>query len=76
MKLLTLNTHSIIDKDYERKIEVLAKAILRYKPDVIALQEVMQKSNGKEIRNDKIKVAGEIPLKNGNFLDNVITYTK
>lgn len=74
MKLLTLNTHSIIDKDYERKIEVLAKAILRYKPDVIALQEVMQKSNGKEIRNDKIKVAGEIPLKNGNFLDNVITY--
>lgn len=73
MKLLTLNTHSIIDKDYERKIEVFVEAILRHKPDVIALQEVMQPSNGKETRNDKIKIVGEIPLKKGNFLDNVLT---
>ena len=76
MKLLTLNTHSIMDNDYERKIEIFSKAMIRYKPDVIALQEVMQKSNEKEIRNDRIKVVGEIPLKNGNFLDRVITSLK
>ncbi len=72
MKLLTLNTHSIIDNDYERKIDVFSKVVAKYNPDVIALQEVMQPSNGKEIRNDKIKVVGEIPLKKGNFLDGVI----
>ena len=72
MKLLTLNTHSIIDNDYERKIDVFSKVVAKYKPDVIALQEVMQPSNEKEIRNDRIRVVGEIPLKKGNFLDNLI----
>lgn len=72
MKLLTLNTHSIIDNDYERRVDVFSNAIIRYKPEVIALQEVMQPSNGKEIKNDKIKVIGEATLKKGNFLDCVI----
>lgn len=73
MKLLTLNTHSIIDNDYEGKIDILSKVIAKYNPDVVALQEVMQRSDGKEIRNEKIKVVGEIPLKKDNFLDRVIS---
>lgn len=73
MKLLTLNTHSVIDKNYERKIEILADVIARHKPDVIALQEVMQPANGCKMCSNKIKSVGEIPIKNGNFLLEVIS---
>lgn len=72
MKLLTLNTHSIIDDSYERRIEILVNAIARHKPDVIALQEVMQPVNGEKTNSSKIKTVGDIPLKKGNFLLNVI----
>ena len=42
MKLLTLNTHSLLEKNYEEKLDVFIRFILREKPDVIALQEVNQ----------------------------------
>lgn len=67
MKLLTFNSHSIIDKDYERKIEILSNAILKHTPNVIALQEVMQPSNGKPIGDTELLGAPNIPIKEGNF---------
>ncbi len=42
MKLLTLNTHSLVEQDYERKLHVFADAVAEIRPDVIALQEVSQ----------------------------------
>ncbi len=42
MKLLTLNTHSLIEKDYERKVELFCRGVEKLRPDVIALQEVNQ----------------------------------
>lgn len=42
MKIITLNTHSIIEPDYENKLEAFAKTIKIEKPDVFALQEVNQ----------------------------------
>ncbi|MBQ7793807.1 MAG: endonuclease/exonuclease/phosphatase family protein [Clostridia bacterium] len=42
MKLLTLNTHSLIEDDYENKLRHFVDAICRIKPDVMALQEVNQ----------------------------------
>lgn len=42
MKIITLNTHSIIEPDYENKLEIFAKMIKTEKPDVFALQEVNQ----------------------------------
>lgn len=42
MKLMTLNTHSIVEPDYENKLETFAKMIKIEKPDVFALQEVNQ----------------------------------
>lgn len=42
MKLLTLNTHSLVEENYERKLHDFTKAIATNKPDVIALQEVNQ----------------------------------
>lgn len=44
MKLLTLNTHSLIEDDYRRKLLEFTDAISELKPDIIALQEVNQTS--------------------------------
>ena len=42
MKLLTLNTHSLIEPDYEAKREIFVDFIVREQPEVFALQEVNQ----------------------------------
>lgn len=40
MKLLTLNTHSLIEPDYEAKRKIFVDFIAREQPEVFALQEV------------------------------------
>ncbi len=42
MKLLTLNTHSLIEENYEQKLRAFTEAIATEQPDMIALQEVNQ----------------------------------
>ena len=42
MKILTINTHSLIEDNYETKLEIFVDAICRIRPDVIAMQEVNQ----------------------------------
>lgn len=42
MKLLTLNTHSLIERNYETKLRIFCDCISRIKPDIIAMQEVNQ----------------------------------
>ncbi len=42
MKLITLNTHSLAEPDWEKKLELFAELVFRERPDVIALQEVNQ----------------------------------
>ncbi len=42
MKIVTLNTHSLVEPDYERKREAFAKVIEREQPDILAMQEVNQ----------------------------------
>ncbi len=42
MKLLTLNTHSLIEDNYQRKLLDFVDAVSLQKPDIIALQEVNQ----------------------------------
>ena len=42
MKLLTLNTHSLVEEDHSRKLKIFADAVSAEKPDIIALQEVNQ----------------------------------
>lgn len=42
MKILTLNTHSIIEKEYEKKLLQFVEVVKQEKPDIIALQEVNQ----------------------------------
>ncbi len=42
MKLLTINTHSIAEADYEHKLDIFVDSIYRIQPDIIAMQEVNQ----------------------------------
>lgn len=42
MKLLTLNTHSLVEKDYNKKLQAFTEAVINIMPDIIALQEVNQ----------------------------------
>lgn len=45
MKLLTLNSHSLIEDEYEKKLDMFVDAVIREQPDIIALQEVNQSKN-------------------------------
>ena len=42
MKLITLNTHSLIEEHYEEKLHAFAEMVRKEKPDILALQEVNQ----------------------------------
>lgn len=42
MKLLTLNTHSLVEDNYSKKLDAFVSAIAKQRPDIIALQEVNQ----------------------------------
>ena len=45
LTILTLNTHSLIEKDYEKKRKIFCSDIAKIHPDVFALQEVNQTSD-------------------------------
>ncbi len=40
MKIITINTHSLEEPDYERKLHQFAKVVLAEKPDILAMQDV------------------------------------
>lgn len=42
MKLITLNTHSLMEPQYEEKCAAFVQTVLEIQPDLIALQEVNQ----------------------------------
>ena len=42
MKILTLNSHSLVEPDYESKLTAFVDMIIKEMPDVFALQEVNQ----------------------------------
>ena len=42
LKLLTLNTHSLIEENYQQKLLDFVSVVCKIKPDIIALQEVNQ----------------------------------
>lgn len=64
MKLLTINTHSIIEKDYEKKCGYFVDAITRIKPDIIAMQEVNQSKWAKTA--DSNNFCGDFSIKTDN----------
>ncbi len=51
MKLMTLNTHSLIEENYEEKLLTFVSTVLKELPDVIALQEVNQSIGAKTVES-------------------------
>lgn len=49
MKLLTINTHSLIESDYMKKLRQFTQVICRELPDIIAMQEVNQSADAPEV---------------------------
>lgn len=45
MKLMTLNTHSLVEKHYPQKLNDFVQTVAKELPDVIALQEVNQSAH-------------------------------
>jgi len=60
IKLLTLNTHSLLEEQYEEKLTWFLDMVLREQPDVIALQEVNQTMTAPEVAPDALP--GFLPI--------------
>lgn len=67
MKILTLNTHSLAEKEYEKKLLICAEALAKEKPHIIALQEVNQTASEKAVSGTGI-ICGDIPVKADNHV--------
>lgn len=78
MKLLTCNTHSIIEKKYDEKLEYFAKWIVENDYDVIAVQESNQSCDEKVINiSDNLNYISsnkDIVIKKDNHILNLIKY--
>lgn len=61
MKLMTLNTHSLEEPDYESKLHAFAQGTFKEKPDVIALQEVNQTQTAPPAAHDELRACGYVP---------------
>lgn len=61
MKIMTLNTHSIVEENYNEKLQIFVDAIAELQPDIIALQEVSQ-TIGKFLEKN-LQQTGYIPCK-------------
>ncbi len=66
MKVMTMNTHSLVESDFETKREWFAEMILKEKPDILAMQEVNQTAAGDELPLEEllgyVSCAGSDPV--------------
>lgn len=70
MKLLTLNTHSLEEKDMEEKLQLFADFVAGVQPDVIALQEVNQTMTAPLVPQDPaglVKAQTAVPMRADNY---------
>ena len=69
MKIMTINTHSYIEDESEKKLTIFIDAISRLEPDIIAMQEVNQRTDAKLAEDKNALVTNQfgIKLKNDNY---------
>ena len=71
MKLLTLNTHSLIGNDFGERAMRTVDALIREEVDVIALQEVNQSIDATPLEDQRpygfVPCGASIPLRNDNY---------
>lgn len=76
MKILTLNTHSLLEENYTQKLNWFVEGILREKPDLIAMQEVNQSFDAPEIDPEMLEgqfpVPGYVTIREDNHVAQVV----
>lgn len=74
MRLLTLNTHSLEEEYYEKKLNQFVDAIISEKPDIIALQEINQSQKESILPIEELEgmetVQKRIPVRRDNHVAN------
>lgn len=71
MKLMTINTHSLIEPEHERKLRAFVEKVCAERPDILALQEVNQLADEKTLEDEAllgfVRCPGfTIPVRYGN----------
>lgn len=66
MKILTINTHSLLEEDYERKCKIFAEAVNDMKADILLMQEVNQTSSKDIAYSPHGLATGKVRLKKDN----------
>lgn len=68
---MTLNAHSLIEENYERKLEYFVDAVEKHKPDIIALQEVNQSVGASEAEQKNLtgyySCQTKVPVREDNY---------
>ncbi len=73
MKIMTLNTHSLVEKDYENKLLYFTEGVLREAPDIIALQEVNQSCTASEaVPSEGYIPCTDIAIRRDNHVNNAV----
>ncbi|QQK07291.1 endonuclease/exonuclease/phosphatase family protein [Miniphocaeibacter halophilus] len=67
MKILTLNTHSWLEKNQKEKFNIFIDNILEEKYDIIFLQEINQSISAKEIERKDEEIVELATVKEDNF---------
>ena len=55
MKILTFNTHSLVEKDYETKLLQFAEMAAVEQPEIMGLQEVNQRRDASALPEERLK---------------------
>lgn len=78
MKLLTLNTHSLVEKDYEKKLAYFINWVDRNDYDVISLQEVNQSISAEKVTADNYFIGANenVKIKENNHILRVVNGLK
>ena len=57
MKLISLNTHSLIEKEWKKKCRMFSDAVSNHHADIVAMQEVNQTHDAEPFDEDKLKTS-------------------
>lgn len=79
MKLMTINTHSLVEENYEEKLQYFVDYLEKNNTDVVAMQEVNQHSHKPQVILEDsfyIKASDDIIIREDNHILNVVKRLK
>lgn len=78
MKLMTINTHSLVEEDYDKKLNYFVDYLLKDEYNVVAMQEVNQTANEDIVIPDNyyIEANSKVKIKKNNHMYNVVKKLK